>query len=994
MSIQWITFGAHAHAHAHALAVGADATFVNRFFENVLALEAEGGARTILLKRLSEGDVPGFDALSDVMRAGIQSLASFLLNRGDGDKLNAMRQPIGDVLGENTLPVLLDFPLHRFSLGPLNISGLPVGLSLSSESKIAYMLGLKDEHQPSPATALTELSLDGDIAFNANLSVPVGTVAGLSSAASVSARRKLSYALRCDRRLQTWQGVADAMSRVVPIDDYGSVLESFRTAPPLLLDAATPQIATVLNEVKMEGLDSLLVEAGATLRIPLADAGTLTGRASGEIKMGGGFTVRITQAESSQTPGRPVLVVTAEKTDSSRRSTELGIGYSFGVSHLSPEAAKSLLNALVDAADILDKIDHVLDSAETFLKPGSLLKNTLRREIAERIAGEGAAAQQLRIVFGDVVGFDAEGQATTIADQAATLLATLLDNNEYLFEGDFGRAVALVFEPFTSKLRDSAKDKITEIVDIASQELKQKVDAAANELDGATDAKLMQLLGFSPTDRIAAVRGFLGKSRSLLTEVTNRVADRNLDLVAAEIAWSYSAEQKNTFRFGAEISEDAHEYYKSAIWRPSFGANRLLNAAQEPILGVHPLAAERTELANRLSNWTSNVGIVDALVSSSSSNTSFSEIKVETTLSGVSVGSSAWNETRSDLRFLFRKGPGRSIRLSDALTFVTVEGPDGTSIETGHLALAYVWDEQGSDGLSPAEINKFCNTFKKVALLSESGAIALAALLSEAKPPGGGNPQVEVRAQLVIPPDYGAKVIRYIAETKWWAREVVKDVVGNQEILGEPFGLERIDALIEYFSVLDEIRDMLMMLPANTDQTKRAQLREAAINKNAVAQDKLVEHNWLATTFLLGVLWDPPQPGPLALFRCLAELCAQTPGCGRPGMVYTFAVQGEEPRFVICPRAGDVEHWDNVAAQSRAPRNVMMRRHGLLLRGHVKPEVAVLQRYLLQHGLRVPLNRKFDQQTDDAVRQFQAEHGLGVDGKVGPATWSALAPTA
>ncbi len=45
---------------------------------------------------------------------------------------------------------------------------------------------------------------------------------------------------------------------------------------------------------------------------------------------------------------------------------------------------------------------------------------------------------------------------------------------------------------------------------------------------------------------------------------------------------------------------------------------------------------------------------------------------------------------------------------------------------------------------------------------------------------------------------------------------------------------------------------------------------------------------------------------------------------------------------------------------------------------------------LLQEALHVSADGEFGPQTEEAVRHFQAEHGLEVDGEVGPATWSAL----
>jgi peptidoglycan hydrolase-like protein with peptidoglycan-binding domain len=62
----------------------------------------------------------------------------------------------------------------------------------------------------------------------------------------------------------------------------------------------------------------------------------------------------------------------------------------------------------------------------------------------------------------------------------------------------------------------------------------------------------------------------------------------------------------------------------------------------------------------------------------------------------------------------------------------------------------------------------------------------------------------------------------------------------------------------------------------------------------------------------------------------------------------------------------------------------------ILQRGSQGPEVAALQYLLRHHGIDLPADGQFGPVTEQAVRAFQAEKSLTVDGLVGEETWTAL----
>jgi peptidoglycan hydrolase-like protein with peptidoglycan-binding domain len=63
----------------------------------------------------------------------------------------------------------------------------------------------------------------------------------------------------------------------------------------------------------------------------------------------------------------------------------------------------------------------------------------------------------------------------------------------------------------------------------------------------------------------------------------------------------------------------------------------------------------------------------------------------------------------------------------------------------------------------------------------------------------------------------------------------------------------------------------------------------------------------------------------------------------------------------------------------------------MICKGMNGADVTVLQALLVAHGYTLnAVNGVFDASTDKAVRKYQEDNGLTVDGVVGPQTWAKL----
>ena len=886
---------------------------IDKFFEAFQGvLRREAGNDVAIIERLAEGAADNLSFVPQQYRAMIKRVAEKLLDLGVGTKLGTMRTAIGKVAkrGDGAAVDIL-WPHDEWTLGVPLPANLPIEFKVSAAAGLKFAVATDDGRTAPVGSTLAQLTFNGEMQANFDATVPLATLVGFEGKAEAKAKRRLVYFLAYDEDLTTWRAVADGFSRIRRLDDFNATLSGFSLPAPKLPNDSDTQAARALSAISLSGGDDLMVRAGATLRIPLANYGTLRGRAGGRITLGNGFTLRISERAAKQGPNaRPaVLVVEAVTQHNFDKEGEVGIGYGFGISDLSSEASQTLLNAIVSSRDILKKVDGVLGEKESFLKPGTLLKGFLAEQFEQHASEDGGVASALRIVFGDALGVDADGDVDQLSRHVGDWLGSLLDNAANLFGPSLSEKVRSVLKPLTENVSATVKGKIDEIADAAGERLEEHLSRAQLEIDDQIHDAINDLLGKRSADVLSDLRQFLNIAREKLSEVARGIEASNLDLIAGEIAWSMGGGHGKTTSFGAEIDATGRDFYRSVIWRPSTGAGRLIDSATDnniPTLpGVTPLEAKDEQSRRRLRGRTWNVGLIDTpfskddLFGVEGRRRRFAEAKVERTLSGVSVGKESWNKARRETSRLFAEGPARQIEFADAISFVHAGGDDDDEgdpgVVTARLSLAFTHEEPN---FGPNEIRRFANAFKEAGLVGEEAADALIALRQKATTPDDPKPEANARALLAVPSDHAVDVISFVANSRLQARATINEVLAQEPFRGADLGERAATTLLNYFHMLDRCRHRMMILDKNAPADRREGLRKDLIENSLRAFAQLGDGGWLKTGGLISIALGSPKQQLLALFACVSALTAAATG-HRPGLVLSFTAKGETTKFVV-----------------------------------------------------------------------------------------------
>jgi hypothetical protein len=89
-------------------------------------------------------------------------------------------------------------------------------------------------------------------------------------------------------------------------------------------------------------------------------------------------------------------------------------------------------------------------------------------------------------------------------------------------------------------------------------------------------------------------------------------------------------------------------------------------------------------------------------------------------------------------------------------------------------------------------------------------------------------------------------------------------------------------------------------------------------------------------------------------------------------------------RLDLAERSGRGSEPSSGPATAVAPGGIVIREK--LVRGDQGEDVQVIQEALIEKGYRIKVTGRYNDSTEDAVRDFQRANGLSADGRVGPLT--------
>lgn len=594
---------------------------------------------------------------------------------------------------------------------------------------------------------------DGDDGSNVQLrargKVSAGFGGQIAAGAGIGAAgefaRAVRYQLAYDDDARTGRALADALSRVTRLDDFGAVLGAFDKAP--MSEGPDTSVPDPLRAIVYTGCFGLEAEAEGEVTVPLAGGGAeLSGRIRAHAEIADEFEARITRPQTG------TLRIEIEGGKGRTRALELGLRVKAGIAALAPELARDMLDRIAKADPLFDRIDAVLkeDAAlSTWLKPGSALHGLIKKKVAERTK-DGSALLEAIAALSGLSGEELPSIAEKIETYAADLLADAVDRSLDLFELPDHDAFERIEAELADRLqavvpgvrrRIAVLGELDDLVKEVQALFTEKLEEAAGSIDAEAGMLLRRLLGREPGDAIEGLREVLSKARKILDQVGGYLASQKLDTLAIGLSWGRTRGERVDFKLAADIVQDGALFYRQAIQNPRAATAAVVRGARPA--GV-ALSGSSWVVTERRTDAQRKAAVSLFGVTLSGTDTSLAEIRVHETASGVSV------MTRGQFE---RERPFLSDTRRLSFASLIASGAQAEAAPEFKLTLG-----QEDRNLEPGEAKQFLSVFKDVKLCSYDLHDSVVAAVTEADRPGG-KLTASLQVALGIPADRVAEVI-------------------------------------------------------------------------------------------------------------------------------------------------------------------------------------------------------------------------------------------
>lgn len=589
--------------------------------------------------------------------------------------------------------------------------------------------------------AEARLDLNGQLSAGLGIQGAVGAI-GIGVDASAMLQRAIAYDMQFVRETKTFQAIAYSLKVLGRrLDNYDAMLEAFADEAP-----------GRLVQVRYTGAQQLGLAAKGSVAIPLQGAGTVGLGFSSGINTGSNFIVQVDPAENAT-----ALRVRAKCGSSSARKTELSVTYQLGIADLSAGLVKEIAKRLADVDALLGQLDGSLAEAKAWLKPGSLLKDKLSEEIKSQIGGSGSVQSALKTALGNWIGLGSEADAGSISELVSEELAAAVDDRLDMFDKNVETAALLkdVATRLIGQLGDAAGEKLDGVLSDVGGWLDSEIEEQANALDATAKKQLKKALGHDPDVLVDAVREYLKKTREKVAEIAKGVADGNLELLAAQMAWSRVFEGQADVALDAVVdsSDSGKDFYRRFIRRPEKATSRLLQGSG--VSGVSVKKASIAASATSLTEGRWNVALLDLPFGGGGS--SLSKVQIVRTRSGVSVG------TESRVQKMARLSTdSRTVTFADAMSIAFIDSDDAEQREVARISLDLTHiDGSFFGGWSRKEVKNFIEGFRDAGMLDESVLDALLTRYNSIRETTGAQTvSGSLSAVLAIPPELASLMIK------------------------------------------------------------------------------------------------------------------------------------------------------------------------------------------------------------------------------------------